>query len=64
LTTETAVEDVLGILLTESNVRVRYSPSCLQSILDAYDLGPEDTIADLYEAVRDDRGLVFPPEDV
>jgi hypothetical protein len=64
LTTETAVEDVLGILLTESNVRVRYSPSCLQSILEAYDLGPEDTIADLYEAVRDDRGMVFPPEDV
>jgi hypothetical protein len=64
LTTETAVEDVLGILLTESNVRVRYSPSCLQAILEAYDLGPEDTIADLVEAVQDDRGMVFPPEDV
>jgi hypothetical protein len=64
LTTETAVEDVLGILLTESNVRVRYSPSCLQTILEAYDLGPEDTIADLFEAVQDDRGMVFPPEDV
>ncbi|MFC4448352.1 DUF7500 family protein [Halorussus aquaticus] len=64
LTTETAVEDVLGILLTESNVRVRYSPSCLQSILEAYDLGPDDTIADLFEAVQDDRGMVFPPENV
>ncbi|PSP54585.1 hypothetical protein BRC82_09575 [Halobacteriales archaeon QS_1_67_19] len=64
LTTETAVEDVLGILLTESNVRVRYSPSCLQAILEAYDLGPEDTIADLFEAVQDDRGMVFPPENV
>jgi len=64
LTTETAVEDVLGILLTESNVRVRYSPSCLQAILEAYDLGPEDTIADLFEAVEDDRGMVFPPENV
>ncbi|UPV74405.1 hypothetical protein M0R89_17965 [Halorussus limi] len=64
LTTETAVEDVLGILLTESNVRVRYSPSCLQSILETYDLGPEDTIADLFEAVQDDRGMVFPPENV
>ncbi|WP_435174470.1 DUF7500 family protein [Halorussus sp. AFM4] len=64
LTTETAVEDVLGILLTESNVRVRYSPSCLQAILRAYDLGPDDTIADLFEAVQDDRGMVFPPENV
>ncbi|WP_128475902.1 DUF7500 family protein [Halorussus pelagicus] len=64
LTTETAVEDVLGILLTESNVRVRYSPSCLQAILETYDLGPDDTIADLFEAVQDDRGMVFPPENV
>ena len=64
LTTETAVEDVLGILLTESNVRVRYSPSCLQAILEAYGLGPDDTIADLVAAVQDDRGMVFPPEDV
>jgi hypothetical protein len=64
LTTETATEDVLGILLTESNVRIRYSPSCLQAILESYDLGPDDTIADFLEAVRDDRGMVFPPENV
>lgn len=64
LTDETAVEDVLGILLTESNVRVRYSPSCLQAILKSYNLGPDDTIADLFEAVQDDRGMVFPPENV
>lgn len=64
LTTETAVEDVLGILLTESNVRVRYSPSCLQAILETYDLGPDDSIADFFEAVQDDRGVVFPPENV
>ena len=64
LTTSTAVEDVLGILLTESNVRVRYSPSCLQAILESYDLEPDDSIADLFEAVQDGRGMVFPPEDV
>lgn len=64
LTTETSVEDVLGILLTESNVRVRYSPSCLQAILESYDLGPDDSIADLVEAVQDDHGMVFPPENV
>ncbi|WP_158056513.1 DUF7500 family protein [Halorussus halophilus] len=64
LTTSTAVEDVLGILLTESNVRVRYSPSCLQAILESYDLEPDDSIADLFEAVQDGHGMVFPPEDV
>ncbi len=64
LTTETAVEDVLGILLTESNVRVRYSPSCLQAILETYDLSPDDSIADFFAAVQDDRGVVFPPENV
>lgn len=64
LTSSTAVEDVLGILLTESNVRVRYSPSCLQAILESYDLDPDDSIADLFEAVQDGHGMVFPPEDV
>ncbi len=58
----TAVEDVLGILLMESNVRVRYSPRCFRGVLDAHDLSPDDSIADLFEAIRDDGGVVFPPE--
>ncbi|WP_435154476.1 DUF7500 family protein [Haladaptatus sp. DFWS20] len=49
----TAVEDVLGIPLMESNVRVRYSPRCFRGVLEA---------PDLFEAIRDANGVVFPPE--
>ncbi|WP_458190469.1 DUF7500 family protein [Haladaptatus sp. NG-WS-4] len=58
----TVVEDVLGILLMESNVRVRYSPRCFKGVLEAYDLSPNDSIADLFEALQDANGLVFPPD--
>lgn len=60
---ELPVEDVLGILLAASNVRVRYSPACLQRLLEACDLGPEDSIADLLSTVHADDGLVFPPRE-
>ncbi|WP_227354055.1 DUF7500 family protein [Haladaptatus salinisoli] len=58
----TPVEDVLGILLMESNVRVRYSPRCFRGVLETHDLSPDDSIADLFEAMRGANGLVFPPE--
>ncbi|WP_440005581.1 DUF7500 family protein [Halomicrococcus sp. SG-WS-1] len=58
----TPVEDVLGILLMESNLRVRYSPNCLRGVLDAHDLSPDDSIADLFDALGDANGIVFPPE--
>ncbi|WP_245799965.1 DUF7500 family protein [Haladaptatus litoreus] len=58
----TAVEDVLGILLMESNARVRYSPRCFRGVLETHDLSPDDSIADLFEAIRDANGVVFPPE--
>jgi hypothetical protein len=59
----TPVEDVLGILLTESNLRVRYSHGSIRSVLDANDLTPEDSIADLFDALGDSNGIVFPPEE-
>lgn len=59
---ETPVEDVLGILLLESNVRVRFPVRAFTAVLDRHDLGPEDTISDLFEAVYDGSGVVFPPE--
>lgn len=53
----TPVEEVLGILLMESNVPIKYPPATLQTMLDATDLSREDTIGDLIEAVGDDDGL-------
>ncbi|WP_231182795.1 hypothetical protein [Haladaptatus sp. DYF46] len=60
--TEMPVEDVLGILMMESNLRVRYSPRCFRGVLEAYDLSPDDSIADLFMAMRDSNGIVFPPD--
>lgn len=57
----TAVEEVLGILLAESNIRVQYPTRRLLAYLDENDLGPNDSIADLLRSVQDDGGLVFPP---
>jgi hypothetical protein len=56
------VEDVLGILMMESNVRVRYSARCFRGILEAHDLSPDDSIADLFRAMQDANGVVFPPD--
>jgi hypothetical protein len=54
----TPVEEVLGILLMEANVPIRYPPESLQRVVKAAGLGPDDTIADLMAAVDDD-GLKF-----
>jgi hypothetical protein len=50
----TPVEEVLGILLMESNVPIRYPAASLQALLDSTGLSPDDTIADLMETVDDD----------
>lgn len=51
------VEEVLGILLMESNVPVRYPPESVRNLVKSTDLGPDDTIADLLEAVQNDDGV-------
>ncbi|MFB6122455.1 MAG: hypothetical protein ABEJ78_03240 [Haloferacaceae archaeon] len=56
----TAVEEALGILLAESNIRVRYPVRGMVAYLDEHDLDPEDSIADLLAEIRDNEGLVFP----
>jgi hypothetical protein len=58
----TPVDEALGILLAESTVQVRYPTSRLVSYIEAQDLGPEDSIADLVDAVSEDGGLVFPEQ--
>ncbi len=51
------VEEVLGILLMESNVPVRYPPESVKNLVKSTNLGPDDTIADLLEAVQKDDGV-------
>lgn len=53
----TPVEEVLGILLSESNVPVRYPPESLHELLESTDLSGEDSIDDLLAAVSDDDGV-------
>jgi hypothetical protein len=53
----TPIEEVLGILLTEANVPVKIPPGALQGALADSDLSPDDSIADLMTAVRENDGL-------
>lgn len=50
----TPVEEILGILLMESNVPVRYPPESVLSLVKSAGLTPEDSIADLLEAIQDE----------
>jgi len=52
----TAVEDVLGILLSESNVPVKYPPGSIKALAQSAGLSPDDSIADLVEAVEQRDG--------
>jgi len=60
---ETQVEDVLGILFTESNTRVRYPPRAFKQLFLELGLGPDDTIVDMYRAITERNGVVFPPDE-
>lgn len=56
---DTPVEDVLGILLVEMDLPVRYPTSTLERYLEAHDLDAEDSIGELLDVVRE-RGFRFP----
>lgn len=53
----TPVEEILGILLMESNVPVRYPPKSVHKLIKSNDLSPDDEIADLLRAVQDEDGV-------
>jgi len=55
----TPVEEVLGILLAESNVSVRYPVGTLTGLLRRYELDREDSIGDLIEAVSDEEAVTL-----
>jgi hypothetical protein len=54
---ETPVEEVLGILLWESNVPVRYPARSLERLVESTDLDAGDSIADLLAAVEAEDGV-------
>ncbi|AXG06852.1 hypothetical protein DU500_10655 [Haloplanus rubicundus] len=58
----TPVEDVLGILLAESSVSVRYPVRTLTGLLKRYDLDRDDSIGDLLEAVADEEAVALSPD--
>jgi len=55
----TPVEEVLGILLAESSVSVRYPVRTLTGLLKRYDLDREDSIDDLIQAVSDEQAVAL-----
>ena len=58
----TPVEDVLGILLAESSVSVRYPVRTLTGLLKRYDIDRDDSIGDLIEAVSDEEAVALPKD--
>jgi hypothetical protein len=52
----TDVQDVLGILLSESNVPVKYPPGSIKTLARSAGLSPDDSIADLIDAIDDRDG--------
>lgn len=55
----TPVEEVLGILLAESSVSVRYPVRTLTGLLKRYDLDREDSIGDLIDAVSEEQAVAL-----
>lgn len=53
---------VLGILLSEANVPIKYPVKSFEEFLIEQGLSTDDTIADLLAAVRDDQEFEFPPK--
>lgn len=49
----TPVEEILGILLMESNVPVRYPPESIHRLVKSSNLTPEDSIGDLLSELDD-----------
>lgn len=56
---DTPVEDVLGILLVESNLSVRFPPDSLRAFAESHGLDGQDSLESLFEAARDAGGVRF-----
>jgi hypothetical protein len=60
--TEASPSEAIGILLLASNTTVTYPANTLAVVLRDHDLTPDDSIADLIEALRDEP-LQIPPNE-
>ena len=60
---ETPVEEVLGILLSEANVPIRYPHRTLVALLRYHELDSSNTVEELLTAVQDNEGVLLPPSD-
>lgn len=58
---ETPVEEVLGILLSEANVPIRYPHRTLVALLRYHELDSSNTVGELLEAVDENEGVLLPP---
>lgn len=54
---QTPVEEVLGIMLMEANVPVRYPPNAVKRALQNTGLSPDDSIADLMDVIGENEGF-------
>lgn len=58
---KTPVEDVVGLLLLESNLSIRFPPEALVAFAESHGLEDSDSLATLYDAARDAGGVTFEP---
>lgn len=56
---DTPVEDVLGILLVESNLSVRFPAESLQAFAESHGLDGEASLESLFEVARESGGIRF-----
>lgn len=59
---DTSVEEVLGILLMEANVPIKYPAPTLHALIEDAGLTPNDSIQELLDAVVESGEFRFPPE--
>jgi len=60
---DTPIEDVLGILLLESNLSVRFPIESLRSFAEAQGLDESDSLRSFFAATKQAGGIRFPPKD-
>ena len=60
---DTPIEDVLGILLVESNLAVRFPADSLEAFARTHGLDGQDSIDGLLDVARDAGGIRFSPGD-